>query len=304
MKKKRKRKSKYVVIVGLAYQLAKRQVKLYTHPNSPKTYTQPQLVACVLLGFYLDLSYRDLEELLLASDKICEQLELDEVPHPSTFCRTCHRLRMPLLRQLNHILLKKAGVEEDAIIVDATGMTSTRASRHYLSRTGRKMTDWIKAFYVVGVQSQYSLGWRLARGPGGLDAQYLNGLRRQGKIYTPLIGRQHEYVLLADKGFDGSQAVADDLIAPRKGKQRVRRADRRARHDFTAQARLDGFMGQRWKVETVISVIKRKTGDTLRSKQELRQQREVGLKALVYNLHRFYTVCLYFILNFATKHLQ
>jgi hypothetical protein len=41
------------------------------HRNSPKRYTPPQLVAAVLLGFYVEVSYRDLEEWLLASETIC-----------------------------------------------------------------------------------------------------------------------------------------------------------------------------------------------------------------------------------------
>ena len=212
---------------------------------------------------------------------------------------------MPVLRQLNALFLKLVGIEETAIIVDATGMSATRASRHYLTRTERSMTDFIKAFYVVGQASQYILGWRFARGPGGLDAQYLDGLRAQGKAYTPKVANRHEYILLADKGFDGKQAKATDLIEPRRGAvQSVKRADRRERLDLTQQARLDGFLGQRWMIETIISVIKRKSGDTLRSKQEWRLMREVGVKAIVYNLHRFYQMIICLLSNLATKHFQ
>jgi IS5 family transposase len=293
MKKRRNRTSKYVVIATWAYRLAKKCVPRYTHRNSPKLYTQPQLVACVLLGFYLNLSYRDLEDFLLASDQLCKVLELDEVPHYSTFCRAYQRLRMPGLRQLNALFLKMLRVQEQAIAVDATGLTPTCASRHYLSCNGRHMSDFIKAFYVIGLDSQYILGWHYARGPGGSDAQYLNGLRRQGKRYAPKIAGRYEYVLLADKGFDGIQAQPVDLIAPRQGRHPVKRPDRLLRLDLTGQARLDGLLGQRWKIETVMAVIKRKTGDALRSKNEFRLMRDVAMKALVYNLHRCYQLLLF-----------
>jgi len=121
-------------------------------------------------------------------------------------------MQMPLLRYLNILFLKKVAVQEDTIAVDATGMTSTRASRHYLSRAGGSMTDFIKAFYVVDIDSQYILGWRFTRGPGGNHAQYMNGLRRQGKLYTPKVSNCYEYILLGDKGFDGKQARSVDLI--------------------------------------------------------------------------------------------
>jgi transposase len=286
MRRKKKRESRYVEYARLAYSLTKAVVPQYSHRNSPKTYTQPQLVACVLLGFYLDVPYRDLEDWLLASDQVCAVLELTKVPHYSTLCRAFHRLRMPQLHALHQRLLAWVGVEEEAMVVDATGYRPTRASQHYLSRTGRPMHDFVKGFYIVGVQHQYIHGWRYARGPGGFDAQYLDCLRRQGHRYGHKVKGRREWVLFGDKGFDGIQARPTDLIPPRQGRHPVVRPDRRLRLELTGQARLDGFLGQRWKVETVISVMKRKSGDTIRSIQRRRQRREVAIKALVYNLHR------------------
>ncbi|MBI3740551.1 MAG: transposase, partial [Chloroflexi bacterium] len=49
---------------------------------------------------------------------------------------------------------------------------------------------------------------------------------------------------------------------------------------------LDGVYGQRWKVETVHSVIKRKFGDTIRSRTLARQRCEPIFNAVLYNLHR------------------
>ena len=49
---------------------------------------------------------------------------------------------------------------------------------------------------------------------------------------------------------------------------------------------LTGLFGQRWKTETVHSVIKRKFGDQIRSTLKSRQNQEPIIKALVYNLHR------------------
>lgn len=47
-----------------------------------------------------------------------------------------------------------------------------------------------------------------------------------------------------------------------------------------AQARLDGIYGQRWKRETVYSVIKRKLGDAIRSRSTRLRFREVFVKGL------------------------
>ncbi|NSW80477.1 MAG: hypothetical protein HPY54_15755 [Chthonomonadetes bacterium] len=56
-------------------------------------------------------------------------------------------------------------------------------------------------------------------------------------------------------------------------------------------ARLDGVYGQRWQCEMVHSVIKRKFGDRVRSRRRLLQLREVLVKGLVYNIHRWVVVC-------------
>ncbi len=50
------RESRYVRIARIAYRLAQQVLPRYSHPKSPHHFTLPQLAACVLLMFYLDLS--------------------------------------------------------------------------------------------------------------------------------------------------------------------------------------------------------------------------------------------------------
>ncbi len=50
------RESRYVKIARIAYRLAPQVLPRYSHPKSPHHFTLPQLAACVLLMFYLDLS--------------------------------------------------------------------------------------------------------------------------------------------------------------------------------------------------------------------------------------------------------
>jgi hypothetical protein len=285
-KKKPQRESRYVAVARLAYELAKQTVPAYSHPNSPQTYTQWQLLACVLLKYYLALSYRDVEEWLLATDQVRVVLELAEVPDHATLNRAYHRLRMHDLTALNEQLLKDLNISEEAISVDATGFAPTQASQHYLSRSGRVYRCYVKGLYAVGVESQLILAWRFLRSPAS-EMNHLDAMRRTAQRYGRRVGRRPEWILLADRGFDGRQARSVDLIVPRRGKnRRVVRPDRRARADLTDQARLDGFLGQRWKAETVFSVMKRKSGEAICSRQHWAQYREIAIRGLVYNLHR------------------
>ena len=87
-------------------------------------------------------------------------------------------------------------------------------------------------------------------------------------------------------GFDGQTVQEDDLIPPVRRGGNLLHPERKARADLVSQARLDGLFGQRWKTETVNSVIKRKFGDTIRSRTRSLQRREPIIKGLVYNIHR------------------
>jgi len=276
------RESRYVKVARIAYELAQQVLPRYSHPKSPHHFTLPQLAACVLLMFYLRLSYRDMEEWLLATDKVCGVLELRRVPDHSTLSRAYKRLlRMKVLGQMRRRLLDRLGIEEEAIASDATGYSTTQASAYYQSRTGRTMREFRKGAYAVGAQSQFILAWRQGRGPGN-DSVFLEGLRRDARRYA----RKRRWVMLADAGFDG-QAVKDtDLIPPIRRGGNLVDPERKARADLVAAARLDGLFGQRWKSETVISVIKRKFGDTIRSRLTSLQNREPAIKGLIYDIHR------------------
>jgi hypothetical protein len=286
MSKKQPKESQYVRVARLAYELTQGVYPLYTHKNSPKAFTQPQLAACVLLKFYLNLSYRNTEEWLLASDKVCGVLELAEVPDHSTISRMYKKMRMKDLERLNDRLLSQLEVEEEAISIDATGLSPTEASPHFLTRAGRKYHHYLKAFYAVGTTRQYVLGWHFDWGPDS-DMDHLNRLRRRAHRYGRQLNGRAAWFLLADQGFDGVQARPHDIIKPRQGpNRRIRRPDRLLRDDLYDAARLEGLTGQRWKCETVYSVVKRLFGGHVCSRLQLHQRREIAVKAVVYNIHR------------------
>jgi len=76
----------------------------------------------------------------------------------------------------------------------------------------------------------------------------------------------------------------------------LKATEREARAELVSQARrifaersegwLDGLFGQRGKSETVISVLKRKFGEGVRSRKPRLQVRECRVKVFVYNAYR------------------
>lgn len=280
----RTRESRYVVVARLAYQLAQQALPRYTCPKSPHRYSLPQRVACVLMKFYLGVSYRDAEEWLLASDQVQKVLELKQVPDYSTLIRTFGLLRQSEWDRLRRTLLDGLKVEEEVISVDTTHFRLSQASAYFMTRSGRTYREWVKGGYAVGVTSQLILGWRSGRGLG-YDQPYLEPLRRQASRYgCHRLGRP-AWVLLADSGFEGKTTRSYDLIPLQPRRHAPVAEARKTRRDLVDAARLDGLYGQRWKSETVNSVIKRKFGETLCSRSLRLQRREPLVKALVYNLH-------------------
>jgi IS5 family transposase len=276
-----KKQSRYVRVARIAYALTRRTLPRYSHPKSPHRYTQRQLAACVLLLFYCNRSYRDFEEWLAATDQVCQVLELQTIPDHSTLSRMFKRMGMALLYALFRRLLNTLCPREAFIAGDSTGYRTSNASAYFQTRTGRHFRDWFTGAYAVGTHSQFIVAACQAHGGSANDVRFFKPLHRRAAPY----GVKH-WIFLGDAGFDCRAVTDRDLIPPIRRNGRLVAPERQARADLIAQARLDGLYGQRWKAETVHSVIKRLFGDTIRSRSLALQVREPIMKALIYNLHR------------------
>lgn len=274
------RESKYVTFARIAYGLAQAELPKYAHAKSPHRFTLPQLAACVLLMYYVNKSYRDMEEWLLASDRICQVLELKQVPDHTTLMRTAKKLRKADLEGMNRRLLQAMCVSEPHVALDSTGFAPSQASAYYQSRRGRTVRHFFKGVYAIGTQSQLILALYGGQGTRH-DAHWLAPVRRAVRPFVP----KRAWALLADRGFDALDVRATDFIAPVRRNGKLLAPDRIARAELVAAATLDGWMGQRWKCETVHSVIKRKFGEAIRARRPRLQHREPIFKGLVYNIH-------------------
>lgn len=280
------RESRYVTVAKIAYRLSKQTLPKYSHVKSPHHFELPQLAGCVLMMFYLDLSYRDMEEWLLATDKVCQALDLPRIPDHTTLQRTYKKLRKLDFEKMKNQLLEEEHIQEENIASDSTGFSPGQASLYYQTRSGRTYGSWLKGAYAVGTASQYILSWQSGFGPSS-DVAHLNALKRGcAQFGTHSETNQRTWLMLADAGFDAKQLSPLDIIPPIRRHGKLLHPERKARADLVASARLDGLFGQRWKAETVNSVIKRKFGDTIRSRKVRLQKREPIIKAMVYNIHR------------------
>jgi transposase-like protein DUF772 len=110
-------------------------VPMYTHKKSPHIYSFPQLLSCVLLKIYIkNISYRDLEELLMSWTDVREELGLRAVPDHSTLNRAQNRVsNKQIQRLLGKIVELMANKISRAILFacDSTGFKEDVASFYY-----------------------------------------------------------------------------------------------------------------------------------------------------------------------------
>ena len=79
-------------VIGLAYEVGKKQLSPYSHQRSPKKYSQPQLFACLVLKTFYGFDYRATEAFLKDFSEVRSVLELPDAPHFTTLQKACQRL--------------------------------------------------------------------------------------------------------------------------------------------------------------------------------------------------------------------
>src|SRR5215216_3334183 len=106
----------------LALAISERILPDHGSKFAPKTYTQPQLLACLLLKEYLRLDYRTTQEMLELSDGLRSALNLSRVPdHSTLWWFAKHKLKPELLqaaleetvRRFEHSLQQRSSDEND-----------------------------------------------------------------------------------------------------------------------------------------------------------------------------------------------
>ncbi len=224
------------------------------------------------------------------SKELRDALGLTGVPDYSTLNRMYHRFRASHLDKMNETLLATvdngSAVVEDAITLDSTGYRPTNASAYFQTRRGKPFKRWLKGAYAVGTRSQMILAMAHGIRPSN-DAPHLSTLKRRACRYGRRDARGRPiWVMLADSGFDSATIGPRDIIPPIRRGGSLKAPERKARADLVSHARLEGLFGQRWKNETVNSVIKRKFGDAIRSIKRASQNREGRVKGFIYNAHR------------------
>ncbi len=274
-------------VVSLSMRIARKYVAPYSHRNSPKKFTQEQLITCLILKAYLNKTYRDIVDLLEVTDELRKRMGLTQVPHYSTLKKfadrsdTLHIVDCMLLE-----IVREFDMESEEAAIDSTGLETTSASAHYKTRSGMQRKKYIKVSVCVMTATLLPSSLHLSWGPGNDKSEAGSVLAKASNVNRP-------QRLLADAGYDAEwvhefcreQWQTESIIKPA-----VHRADGKMngkyRSQMTEETLQEKNYGRRWLVESFMSGLKRTTNSALRSRTEHGLFIEAAMNVLAYALRR------------------
>ena len=289
-----------LAVARVALQAARNAWPDHAHRKSPRKFTQPKLVACLVVKEFRRLDYRATQVLLAEWSDLRQVLGLGTVPHFTTLQQAADRLlRKPaadafLAAVLSACRRQKLLAERSPLAaLDATGLETRHVSAYYTRRCqrhrGHRKHRYPKVSAVCDTATHLVLGAVIDRGPR-LDHAEGRPTLREALKHQPLT------TLVADAGYESEgfhrwcrEVLGIRSIIPSTERGRPR-TDGRPRPINGRYRKLmhrcfpKTLYGQRWQIETVFSMIKRNLGAALRARSYHRQTREVRLRLLTHNI--------------------
>jgi hypothetical protein len=283
-------------VARAALEAAERVLPCYTHPNSPKKFTQHQLFACLVLKNFFKTDYRGVVAHLADHSDLREVLRLHSVPHFTTLQKASRHLlaSAPVRRVLDNTIRMHYGrrrrVKSSAI--DSTGLECTAASGYFVKRRHRVSEPWKTVVYhrypklgvVCDTSCHFILSIRVGRGPRP-DVDELVPLLTDAlrSVLVECLSADAGYDSEANHRFAREQCGVRTLIPAKHGRPTDKPASGRYRR--LMQTRFDTTKyHRRVQVEAVISMIKRRQGPHARGRTYQSQCRDLRLMALTHNV--------------------
>jgi hypothetical protein len=239
------------------------------------------------------LDDRRAEALLASAQELREALGLHAVPDHSTlwwFSR--HKVKPRLLARVMTASVRwfqrVASPHSRTVAMDSTGFARALASPYDQLRAGTRYhaRTWLQWSVAVWTDPLVLCGQVADRGPRGDHGEFR-------PLVTQTLARLPLTRLLADGGYDSEanhRWLREDLgiasiippVAGRPARGLARHPSRRQRQlAFPRKA-----YGQRWKVETLVSVVKRRFGGAVTARRYWQQVKQTLLRGVTYNLYR------------------
>jgi hypothetical protein len=286
----------------MAYRVAEKTFSKYSCPKSPKTFTQAQLVACLVLKEFLHQDFRGLVGVLRDAPDWRKAIELKKIPSYSTFHKAQQRLLSgPHFEALMNSIIATAvesGVISKKIMlaaIDGSGLETHYSSRYYSRKKqqyARKNQNEEKClarfpFYIsVGdCKSHLILSAWVGEGPT-YETRHLPHVLRSAKRRVSID------TILGDGGYDSEenhricreQLNIKSIFPPINGRNKSVTTPPKGRYRRDMWRRFPRkIYRQRPQIETINSMLKHRLGSFLRGRQDGSRRNELRLKLFTIN---------------------
>lgn len=185
-----------------AFEASIRVLPLYRTTRSKHIFTQPQLLATLLLMRFEDWTFRETEVRLLEHRELRRVLGLKSVPDYTTLYRFMKRLDLKVLDQILAYTVSRLPARSSAgaeVAVDGTGLSSGSISTYFVKRTGTgPRRHYLKLVVAVDVGKLAITAQVAHMGPTN-DTASLPELVEKTRAMGPV------RLVLADAEFDSHQ---------------------------------------------------------------------------------------------------
>lgn len=290
-------RSKIERVADLAMRLSGKYMSDYGSYKSRHDFRQNQLMACLILRAYLKTTYRGLVDFLSGHAGLRSTLGMEsKLPHYTTLQKFSARSEVmkiadALIAEIGKVALgnRRRSNEVREVAIDATGMETSNASAHFVSRAGRKRRRWVKLSMSVVCGSLFPVGLVASWGPTNDKCEADELLQKSFEVPNQCLPQ----TLFADAGYDADWVHAvcreqwgiESIIKPV-----THRADGTLggeyRPKMTKRTMKRKGYGRRWHIESFFSGLKRMMGSALNARKDANLTKEAVIRVLAYSLHR------------------
>ena len=286
-----------ITVATRALAVGQATLRPFAHRFSPQRYRQPQLFACLVLKVFLKTDYRGIVAHLRDWSDLRRVLGLTRVPHFTTLHKAAKRLlRLRRTRRLLHATVRRFQGRRTRVrraAFDSTGLDCGHVSRYFVRRRSQSNTAkqtlrykrFLKLELSIDTATHLIVGLQVSRGPHPDVDRFVGLVDETVRVCRP------ERVV-ADAGYDSEgnhryarQRGIKSFMPAKHG--RPSRKPPTGKYRRQMKQRLNkkyGGYGQRWQVETVNSMLKRRLATAVAGRSFEAQRRDAWLLVLTLNL--------------------
>jgi transposase len=280
--------SKFKKVADFCYELfGEAGLMLHKSKFSNKLFTQYQHLFLLVYKQFRKFTYKELLEDLSDNLTLRAYLGLNKLPDYTTLIKFAKRLPSIIFEKLVSAFSKFIE-QPKKVAIDGTGISLDNASPHYCKRIGKSYhkRPFLKMSVIVEIEHYLILRFKIRKKARHdlMDAKPM--IKKLAKQYEP-------EVFYGDRGYDDEKLfklVFEELGAyPLILQKRldVPKYKRKGAYRKKTFGEFDyGEYLQRNKVETAFSILKRKFGFSIRSKDVKNQKIEAMCRIVAYNIDR------------------